>query len=135
MVCGFIRSKDIEYYSVTHISDCYRYTINRLEELGASYVEQVNRIEDFALWNLPYEFADDWDNMNYFIDILYCNKKIDDTVKSILDKIRSNFTNASQGQADYNPDIWTHDGMRIHEFWSKQRMLAKEALQLMSESK
>ena len=40
-----------------HIEDCYKYTLKRLEELSTQYTEQVNNIEDFALWNLPTEIG------------------------------------------------------------------------------
>ena len=74
-----------------HIEDCYEYTLERLEELSACYDEQVNNIETFALWNLPNELRDDWCNMEYFINVLYDNKKIDDNIKTILVQINQNF--------------------------------------------
>lgn len=108
-----------------HIKDCYKYTLKRLEELSAQYDEQVNNIEDFAFWNLPTELCDDWCNMEYFINILYDNKKIDDNIKSILVEINNNFEKL------INENEFTHDSMRYSKFWAKQRQLAKKALQLM----
>ena len=107
-----------------HIKDCYKYTLKRLEELSAQYNEQANKVEDFAFWNLPVELCDDWCNMEYFINILYDNKRIDDNIKSILVQINENFEKCA------NEEDFTHDGMRYSEFWTKQRLLAKHALQL-----
>ena len=109
-----------------HIEDCYKYTLKRLEELSAQYDEQVNKIEDFALWNLPTELCDDWCNMRYFIKVLYDNKKIDDDIKSILVQINDNFKKC------INEDEFTHNSMKYGEFWAKQRRLAKQALELMN---
>ena len=109
-----------------HINDCYEYALNRLEELSAQYDEQVNNIEDFALWNLPTELSDDWCNMKYFINILYDNEKIDDNIKSILVQINDNFEKCTNGEH------FTHKGMKYSKFWAQQRQLAKQALRLMS---
>ena len=109
-----------------HIEDCYKYTLKRLEELSAQYDEQVNKIEDFALWNLPTELCDDWCNMRYFIKVLYDNKKIDDDIKSILVQINDNFKKC------INEDEFTHNSMKYSEFWAKQRKLAKQALELVN---
>ena len=112
-----------------HIEDCYKYTLNRLEELSVPYDEQVNNIEAFALWNLPTELCDDWCNMEYFINVLYFNKKIDDNIKSILIRINHNFEKCTID------DNFTHEGMKCNEFWAKQRKLAQQALQLMKNNK
>ena len=109
-----------------HIEDCYKYTLKRLEELSAQYDDQVNKIEDFALWNLPTELCDDWCNMRYFIKVLNDNKKIDDDIKSILVQINDNFKKC------INEDEFTHNSMKYSEFWAKQRKLAKQALELMN---
>ena len=109
-----------------HIEDCYKYTLKRLEELSAQYDEQANKIEDFALWNLPTESCDDWCNMRYFIKVLYDNKKIDDDIKSILVQINDNLKKC------INEDEFTHNSMKYSEFWAKQRKLAKQALELMN---
>ena len=109
-----------------HIEDCYKYTLKRLEELSAQYDEKVNKIEDFALWNLPTELCDDWCNMRYFIKVLYDNKKIDDDIKSILIQINDNFKKC------INEDEFTHNSMKNSEFWVKQRKLTKQALELMN---
>ena len=111
-----------------HLLDYFEYTIDRLEELSASYEEQVNNIEDFALWNLPTELCDDWCKMEYFINILYDNKKIDCNIKNILVQINDNFKKCSKNEL-------IHDSMRHSDFWAKQRRLAKEALQLMKRKK
>jgi len=109
-----------------HIEDCYKYTLKRLEELSTQYTEQVNNIEDFALWNLPTELCDDWCNIEYFIKVLYDNKKIDDDIKDILVQIYDNFKKCS------NEDEFTHNSMKYSEFWAKQRKLAKKALELIN---
>ena len=109
-----------------HIEDCYKYTLKRLEELSTQYTEQVNNIEDFALWNLPTELCDDWCNIEYFIKVLYDNKKIDDDIKDILVQIYDNFKKCS------NEDEFTHNSMKYSEFWAKQRNLAKKALELIN---
>lgn len=108
-----------------HILDCYKYTLSRLKELGAPYEEQKKATEDFALWNLPTELSDDWCNMEYFIKVLYDNKKIDDNIRGILFQIKDNFEKCT------SEEIFTHEGMKYSEFWAKQRQLAKQALQLM----
>lgn len=109
-----------------HIEDCYKYTLKRLEELSTQYTEQVNNIEDFALWNLPTELCDDWCNIEYFIKVLYDNKNIDDDIKDILVQIYDNFKKCS------NEDEFTHNSMKYSEFWAKQRKLAKKALELIN---
>ncbi|MBQ3495274.1 MAG: hypothetical protein IJA76_01110 [Clostridia bacterium] len=109
-----------------HVKDCYKYTLKRLEELSAQYDEQVNNIETLALWNLPTELCDDWYNMEYFINVLYDNKKIDDNIKTILVQINQNFKKCT------NEVELTHNRMKYSEFWAKQRKLAKQALLLMN---
>ncbi len=111
-----------------YVKDCYKYTLKRLEELSAQYAEQVNNIEPFALWNLPTELFDDWCNMEYFIKVLYDNQKIDDDIKVILVQINDNFKKC------INEYEFTHDGMKYSEFWTKQRRLAKQALELMNKN-
>ena len=108
-----------------HIEDCYRYTLERLRELSNSYEEQVKNTENFALWNLPNDLANDWENMMYFINILYDNKKIDDNIKNILVQIYENFEKCVDDK------VFTHEALKQHSFWTNQRLLAKQALQLM----
>ena len=114
-----------------HIADCYKYTLQRLEELSASYEEQKDNTEDFALWNLPNELAEDWCNMEYFIGVLYSNNCINGIVKSILCDINNNFLKYSKGEPNYEIEIWTHEGLKKSNFWEMQRTLARKALQLM----
>jgi len=52
-------------------------------------------------------------------------------VKCILEKIDHNFARYSKGNADYDPDLWTHEAMQSSEFWREQRSLAKQALDAM----
>ena len=111
--------------SKKHINDCYKYTLERLWELSVPYNEQKNNTEEFALWNLPNELADDWCNMPYFIDVLYDNKMIDDTIKCLLIEINDNFEKCT------NEENFTHNAMKYGEFWESQRKLAKKALRLM----
>lgn len=112
-----------------HIEDCCKYAVKRLEELSVRYSEQVKNIEPFALWNLPNELCDDWCNMEYFINVLYDNQKIDNDIKVILVQINDNFKKC------INEDEFTHNSMKHSEFWENQRKLAKQALELINKYK
>lgn len=114
-----------------HISDCYQYTLDRLKELSNPYVEQLKKTEDFARWNLPDDFAEDWSNMGYFIEILYSNHKIDEKTKCLLYEICCQFNKYSYGEPAFSSEVWSHDAMRSSIFWTELRNLAKQALEHM----
>lgn len=109
---------------------CRKFFIDRLKVLADTYENQCKSIEDFALWNLPNDIAEDWswENLSYFLDILKENNIISDMMLLRVNTIINNFDNASIDGEFYDPEIWTHNGLKNHPFWDEQRRLAKELL-------
>lgn len=110
-----------------HIMWCYRYIVELLDELGAQYEEQTDKVEDIAFLNLPIDIIDDWFNVEEFVNVLHNNKLIDDDIKNRLLQIKDNFERCSESER-------THEAMENSEFWAKQRLLAQQVLKLILES-
>ena len=69
--------------------------------------------------------------MEYFIEILYSNQKIDKKVRYILEEICTRFNKYSYGESEYSVEIWNHNAMATGLFWDELRKLAKQALENM----
>ena len=107
----------------TSVENCIKYLKNITQRLAMSYDEQNANIEEFAKWNLPSDLATDWENYDYFVNILFEANIIGKEMVAKFKSIDSNFLEATEEDV-----IWEHEGLKDHPFWKKQRVLASALL-------
>lgn len=96
--------------------------------LSKPYEMQYIEMEEFVRWNLPEEIGLKWaDDAEGIINTIKYESILPTEVISILSEIRQNFLEAFKlDEASYK-EIWTHEAMKMHPFWTGQRKLAKSA--------
>ena len=101
------------------------YVLELLEFLSLDYIEQYQRIEPFAKWNLPEETGAEWIDA-YDMDILTSvaeSNVMPENCQKLLIKIYDGFRTAFDNP-EYS-EVWTHQAMENHPFWQKQRETAR----------
>lgn len=109
-------------------SNCYNFILNLAKELAQEYDIQYHKMEDFARWNLPEEFALEWIDAEGMVDVLECGKCIPKETVDVLREIVSAFV--LEFEKIDNP-VWTHKAMKKGAFWNMQRLNAKKVVDKM----
>ena len=78
---------------------------------------------------LTEDIANDWldEDVSFLEKLQQLN---DNTLKitKLYKEINNNFSLASKGNPNYDPIIWTLEGLNTHAFWKNQRELADKLL-------
>ena len=102
------------------------FMINEARYLSKEYEEQYDEMEEFARWNLPEEIGLGWVDAKGIIYSKELAQAISDESLQMLKRILYNFENAFQ-DSDMAV-VWSHDAMKLNEFWEEQRNIAKQFL-------
>lgn len=109
-----------------------RFMYDLAVELSKPYEMQYIEMEDFARWNLPDEMGLVWDDATGMINNIQYECILPMEVISILREIRQNFLDAFELEETSYKEIWSHEAMKNHPFWTGQRNLAKKVAESIS---
>ena len=105
--------------------NCYMFILNLAKELAQDYDIQYQHMEEFARWNLPEELALEWIDAEGMVILLEARKCISKETAEELHKIIRAFL--LEFEKIENP-VWTHEAMKVSDFWNTQRSNARKVL-------
>lgn len=112
------------------LKGCLDYLIDQSKNLLLPYEVFINMYPSFVFDTICDEIALDWDN-KYYIDRLFDNKIIDETIKRLYYQIDNVFLMASNNMPNYHELIWKTESLKSHPFWIEQRTRIKNLLLLL----
>lgn len=109
-----------------------RFIKYKLEYLGSDFEVQCQMIEDFALYNLANDIADEWmlENFENILEALYMENIIDDEFIRDMRVIDEDFSIKNVKGNEY---LWELEAVQNDLFWSTQRNRAKSLLDRLNE--
>lgn len=105
-----------------------RYMIDAAQYLGKEYDQQYLEMEWFARWDLAEEIGLEWIDAKGIIFSESLARVVSEDAIRILVEILKGFEEAFDNPAEES--VWTDDAMEKHPFWTKQRELAKQFLDM-----
>ena len=110
------------------INNQIEYLIRKSIMLSNPYEKQIVGLCALGDY-LTDDIANEWiDEDIYLLKELLIKGIVDENVLDIYIKINDNFASVSLGGELYDKNIWTLTGLKSDPFWKKQRTLASELL-------
>ncbi len=102
------------------------YYIEKAEFLSKSAEELIESLPTLGDY-LTDDIANEWLDEEKVLLKKYSDKKIiSEKVAILYSQINDGFNRVSLGEAEYEPEIWTLQGLKNHPFWERQRQLARQ---------